>query len=404
MIPAILDYLSAKNKLDRHSLSFVLTNGGYYRNQQRFRNTCLIFLNAKPYLIARWYSEQGELLNKEAEALIYLAKKEIACPKFTEIVQISDTQVLFEEFIQGQSLEHLLTTAKLSVEEAIRISEKLFTELLDKTSEPSSVGQFNAELDGLFELASRYAVFEHRNISLAKQKSLIFKAYHPFGLQTSFAHNDFISKNILLSEDSSYLFDLEFAARSHFYSNDWFRMLMYSPGLSAEGSFRSAMVDESLLLTTAPTRIKQLLVNEQTIKALKLLAYLRDFQIKVEVSDSATITRLVGMLDAQICDCFLDGQKLGTTKSEGKLAAEISDKEKNETLKRVRELEIDSMRLRRQIAANEQAMSAHLEIIKSNEQALAKQLELIRSIEKSPSFRIGKTITRAIKLVPGLKS
>ena len=133
MIPLIIDYLSKRYKLESDGLSAALVNGGYYRAERTYRNTALVFKDGSPYIIARWYETNNPALTQEAQVLKYLNQLHFAAHKFIEQVEINNQQVLFEEFLAGDNLEHALALAKVTSDRALAIAVELFDALQQKT-------------------------------------------------------------------------------------------------------------------------------------------------------------------------------------------------------------------------------------------------------------------------------
>jgi hypothetical protein len=138
------------------------------------------------------------------------------------------------EFAEGVNAETAYAAQALSADALVQ-SLTVLDAALSQTEEPSTSEAAAAELDGLL-LALRHsellsgpdqALLE--SFIVPKLKSALLTG-EP---KTRWTNGDFIARNMIVGRRGAKLVDYEFAARTHFYGEDWARLSRYSAALPA---------------------------------------------------------------------------------------------------------------------------------------------------------------------------
>jgi len=162
-------------------------------------------------------------LKARAEAFAQ-ACPDIACPvRFW--LQSAGWDYLGSELFEGRDLETMVREGSMIAEEALRCAEKAVT-ALNRTFLPSDAAAANAELQAFFASVCASPLFS------GLDQQFLHSAIFPFiragaissAPQTRWSNGDFIARNLLADTQGRIrLVDYEFAARTHFYAEDWWR-------------------------------------------------------------------------------------------------------------------------------------------------------------------------------------
>jgi len=409
MVNKILQRAAVILNTDVNEISFVLSNSGVYRAKEAYKNVLLIYVNETPKLVAKW-CDNADWLEHEAVILTELSIAGVPAPKFVSIEPLNDTVVLFEQHLGGSNLQELLNRKMLSQSEALKHASAAFDVLLSKTRKASTLQALNQELDELLQPLTKQQVLGTAGTDIANklQKSISEFFAEDRAVDTSIAHFDFRLANIILANQHPFLFDFEFAHRSHFAACDWFRLLSYSPGIEAGAFLRSE----------CPAALRRAMKNPDLIAQLQTLTYLCEFKIKNQVfpkyTQQSLINELVGQLSSQLDQSQrplrlqVQATRIENTKTTENTTASNDVDELQKHLLSL-EVALHSARQERNESLQELGIARH-RLNRTEEQLRVRNSEIshrdqvINALSTCASFRIGKAITGIFKLIPGVKS
>src|SRR5664280_2151770 len=129
------------------------------------------------------------------------------------------------ELIDGQSLEALVIEGRLSSADAL-VKTQTVVSALEHTLLPSDVGAATQEMDQFQSRACASPIFS--GLDQQFLQDVIFPFIRQGALagpqQTRWTNGDLIARNVLVdSRGGVRLVDYEFASRTHFYAEDWWR-------------------------------------------------------------------------------------------------------------------------------------------------------------------------------------
>ncbi len=138
------------------------------------------------------------------------------------------------EFVEGIDAEKSYLEGSLSSDELLQAITKLDS-VLDASQEKSSIQAAAAELDVLFHSLHEIKLFS--DIDRAILDNFIVPGLRASLLvpdpKTRWTNGDFLTQNIVVTGEGPRLLDYEFAARTHFYCEDWARLCRNSIALPA---------------------------------------------------------------------------------------------------------------------------------------------------------------------------
>ena len=154
----------------------------------------------------------------------YEACPSIACkPLFFEKANGWDYLAL--DYFLGRSLEELALEGRISAQKASDYGDAIVS-LLKETRRRSSVECMLKELDGLFERLISLPVFTSIDQQFVKTALFPFirEGFLSREPETRWTNGDLVPRNILADDSGAFrLIDYEFAGRTHFYHEDWWR-------------------------------------------------------------------------------------------------------------------------------------------------------------------------------------
>ena len=170
-----------------------------------------------------------ETLWKRTEAFHRACPSFAGKPLFYEKSRHRD--YLAREFIDGKTVEHLVSAGSLTVTQALQHATKV-QRTLDATKEPSSVAAAKAEARQVFE--KLYALPYLSALDLAVFREVLAPIVE-HGIETlpppstRWTNGDFTPHNLLIdTHGAPRLIDYEFAARTHFSAEDTWRWQTFS--------------------------------------------------------------------------------------------------------------------------------------------------------------------------------
>lgn len=142
----------------------------------------------------------------------------------------SERDYLAREFIDGKTVEHLVSTGRLTTADAHQQAAKI-QEALEATTQPSDISAAKAEANRILE--QFYALPFLRALDRAVFREvlapLIINGLETTQPRTRWTNGDFTPHNLLIDlHGAPRLIDYEFAARTHFFAEDHWRWRTFS--------------------------------------------------------------------------------------------------------------------------------------------------------------------------------
>ena len=157
-----------------------------------------------------------------------------ACPSITcrplFLRKVGDLDCLASEYFEGESIEALVSDGRLSAADAISHASTVLS-ALEATCEPSSLEKLQSELRSFFEqVVSSPAIGDlDARFLQAYVFPLISAGAGQSPLVTHWSNGDIVARNILVDGAGQVrLVDYEFAARTHFLAEGWWRWHTFS--------------------------------------------------------------------------------------------------------------------------------------------------------------------------------
>lgn len=421
MIPLLLKALEPQ--FPGATLKAALLGGGVYRNPETYRSVALVYADGVPRAVARWGMRESDRLPAEHKLLTALSATGLNVPRPLALCSVDGRKVLVEEVLPGQSLQVQLARQAMSVDEALTCARNLLEDLQQKTAGPSTLESLAEEFRqvSLFVAQTGIATADlHDKFAddLNVLKTELGRA--PLRL---LVHGDYCLKNILCSGSQLGLIDFEFSAESHFVFVDWLRLFRYSSGLQLE-----EVLDEEL-----PRLLKPLFATPAAQRAVFGIFEVADLRIRLQVFPNfahddmiaETKERFNALLSAGVSDYLKLTQRqraadseevvadilLASQEARRVLSAEVARLraryEQASLMLAQRNQETNQLRLR--VAELEEAQArisaAEVESLRTRVQDLENILthkdELLQSLIHSVSFRLGSSLSNAVRRFPG---
>jgi hypothetical protein len=134
------------------------------------------------------------------------------------------------EFFEGRNLDTLSLKGVIASKDAIRYGERVGA-ALNRTLRSSTNSLANREIEQLFAKVCASPMFS--GVDQKFLQNIVFPFVHAGALQglpkSRWTNGDFLPRNILVDgNDNVRLIDYEFAQRTHFFGEDWWRWRTYS--------------------------------------------------------------------------------------------------------------------------------------------------------------------------------
>lgn len=138
-------------------------------------------------------------------------------------------EVIATEFCEGVSLEEALADQRLTIEEA-QVHVRATLAALDATTNASSLKSFKNELDGLLKQVATAPIWTSTDRLWLEEYVFPFvRIWRPNEKPTTrWTNGDFVARNLLITRQGPRLVDCEFAQRTHFWREDYWRWRTYS--------------------------------------------------------------------------------------------------------------------------------------------------------------------------------
>jgi len=230
----VLAHIAEESGASLRELEYVVASSGIDRSDESYRKKLFVLKGGEPLCVAKWEGSVSHRLRREHDLQSTLFRKSLPVVNALKLLTLDDSLLMIEEYIDVPHVEALVERRELNTAQAVRIAHDLFVAILKGTREDSTREAFIAEFEERYSAPEITAVLKKsQRDALAHAKSTLTQHY-PAHRTFSHAlyHQDYRLANILFNGSRARLFDFEFSCNSHFWFLDWFRLFLYSEGLT----------------------------------------------------------------------------------------------------------------------------------------------------------------------------
>ena len=313
MIESLIKTLLDENKIpelkNSLNISFSVISSGYYRTYKKSRLVVLVFQNSKLVFVIKFYKSNNENLYHEfkEQKLFYnlytdLIPKPILCEK------VNGFQILVENPINGKMFSRYFqdNMSKTSTKNSLKLILD-FNNKLNSGLEPSTFVTLNNEVTSMLDSFCNNYSLEKSDLEFIEQSKLIFlEFFKEKNISQRYSNNDFLQKNIIISNGKPILIDFEFLRKTTMYFFEWFQFFKYASNISND-YIHDIIVSkpENFFFQMALQEFSKYKKNDKFSIACRVIFEIFDFERKMAVFSKGYVISLKNEMKICIDDLKL---------------------------------------------------------------------------------------------------